>query len=110
MKKNQKYTSEEMYMAIELWRESGLSQYKYCERNQISFSTFQYWQKKFQKDKLNHKVKSLQPFISVDVPSTVDMAVPVAEAGCITIFYPNGIQVSCPAHINHEQLRTLIKL
>jgi hypothetical protein len=26
MKKNQKYTQEEMYMAIELWKECGVSQ------------------------------------------------------------------------------------
>jgi hypothetical protein len=33
MKKNQKYTQEEMYLAIALRKESGLSQQKYCRQN-----------------------------------------------------------------------------
>ena len=110
MKKNQKYTAEEMNLAIELWKESGLSQQKYCTHNHIAFSTFKYWQKKIQKEKFTSTVKASRPFISVDVPSTVDLAMPVPDAGYITISYPNGIQVSCPVNINHEQLRTLIQL
>jgi len=32
MRKNQKYSKEEMYLAIELWQENGLSQVKFCFR------------------------------------------------------------------------------
>ena len=114
MKKNQKYTAEEMNLAIELWKESGLSQQKYCTQNHIAISTFKYWQKKLQKEKFTRNASRLsgpvRPFISVDVPSTIELAMPVPDVGYITISYPNGIQVSCPVNINHEQLRTLIQL
>jgi len=32
MRKNQKYSKEEMYLAIELWQKTGLSQDKFCSR------------------------------------------------------------------------------
>jgi hypothetical protein len=110
MKKNQKYSPEEMYMAIELWKESGLSLKNYCVHNHIAFSTFKYWQKKLQKENFKPDSKLSRPFISIDVPSGVDLTMPIAETVFITIDYPNGIQVCCPANINHEQLRALIKL
>ena len=46
MRKNQKYSQEEMFLAIELWQESGLSQFKFCKREGIAKGTFQYWLRK----------------------------------------------------------------
>jgi hypothetical protein len=35
MRKNQKDSKEEIYLAIELWQESGLSQNKFCSRKKL---------------------------------------------------------------------------
>jgi hypothetical protein len=51
MRKNQKYSKEEMYLAIELWRESGLSQDKFCTLEHLLVKTFSYWYKKYKKEK-----------------------------------------------------------
>jgi transposase-like protein len=51
MRKNQKYSKEEMYLAIELWQESGLSQGEFCSRENLSVKTFSYWYKKYKKGK-----------------------------------------------------------
>ena len=110
MKKNQKYTAEEMNLAIELWKESGLSQKKYCAHHHIAFSTFRYWQKKYLKEKRTPNTKPSRQFLTIDVPAVVDMAMPIPGEEYITIIYPNGVQVNCPVNINHEQLRSLIKL
>jgi hypothetical protein len=111
MKKNQKYTREEMYMAIELWKESGLSQKKYCSQNNLSFSTFKYWQKKYQKDLGNDKAKvSSHSFIPVHIPKAITTNITDITPGNITITYPNGITIDCPVNIRVELLRSLIKL
>jgi hypothetical protein len=51
MRKNQKYSKEEMYLAIELWRENGLSQVKFCSRENLSVNTFSYLFKKYKNGK-----------------------------------------------------------
>ncbi len=35
MRKNCKYKQEEMFLAIEIWKESGMSQYSFCKREQL---------------------------------------------------------------------------
>ncbi|WP_372948467.1 IS66 family insertion sequence element accessory protein TnpA [Mariniphaga sp.] len=57
MRKNQKaspatdgYSKEEMYLAIELWQESGLSQSKFCSRENLSVKTFSNWYRKYKKE------------------------------------------------------------
>ena len=51
MRKNKKYSKDDMYLAIELWQESGLSQVKFCSRENLSVKTFSYWYKKYKKGK-----------------------------------------------------------
>jgi hypothetical protein len=36
-----------VYLAIELWRESGLSQNKFCTGENLSVKTFSYWHRKY---------------------------------------------------------------
>lgn len=111
MKKNQKYTQEEMYLAIELWQESGLSQELFCKREKISISTFSYWLRKYRKEK-GSRAEDKQSFIPVEVMPSPNGSIsqnsqPVGE---ILISYPNGIQVSCPVSVTPEMLVNLIKL
>jgi transposase-like protein len=108
MKKNQKYTREEMFMAIELWKESGLPQKTYCGQNNLSFSTFKYWQKKYQKEIGNDKAQvSTHSFIPVHVPKAPEADI---APGIITISYPNGVTIDCPVNTRIDLLRSLIKL
>jgi transposase-like protein len=109
MRKNQKYTQEEMYLAIELWEESGLSQKKYCRQNQLSFSTFKYWLRKYSKEKAGQESKSIS-FIQVHIPKVEDAILPVTDQDGITIIYPSGTQVSCPVNISTEKLCILIRI
>jgi hypothetical protein len=110
MRKNQKYTLEEMYLAIELLKESALSQKKYCKQSHISPSTFRYWQKKYQKEKCGLAKNQIQSFIPVHIPNSIDTIAQVVNPEHITISYPNGIRVNCPVNISDEKLQTLIKI
>lgn len=97
-----------MYLAIELWKASGLTQVKFCAHEKLSVKTFGYWLWKYKKEKglavfLKEKVPT---FIPVEVSAAVKGIFP--DTGRIEISFPNGVQVNCPAGIDIQQLKTLI--
>ncbi len=111
MRKSQKYSKEEMFLAIEMWRESGLAQIQFCDRENLSIATFGYWLKKYRKEKGQPKPsreKTVKAFIPVEVPKTIGPASTTIDQ--IGITYPNGVKVTCPASIGIQQLKTLINL
>ena len=111
MRKNQKYSKEEMYLAIELWQESGLSQVKFCSREKLSVKTFSYWYRKYKKEKgLSSEVYKETPdtFIPVKVFNGRTATVTNKDYSRIEVSFPNGVQLSCPAGIDIGQLKTLI--
>ena len=109
MRKNQKFSQEEMYLAVEKWQESGLSQSKFCKEERITFHIFKYWHKKFIKEKGQSKVakkKSAKKFIPVKIEKTPNPF--CKDKDFIEIIYPNGVQLSCPVSMDVQQIRTLI--
>jgi len=111
MRKKQRYNQEEMFLAIELWRDSGLSQNKFCIQEKISLQTFGYWYRKYKQEKflLPHphpELKGCETFIPVELPDAVHST--VATPGDIKVSFPNGVQLNCPAGIDIHQLKTLI--
>lgn len=110
MRKNQKYTQEEMYTAIELWKESGKAQKRFCQENNLSFSTFNYWQRKYKKDISTDVPRLSRSFIPIHIPQANNNKLNGTHPMDILIIYPNGVKVSCPQDIRIEQLRTLITI
>ena len=108
MRKNQKYTKEEMYLAIEIWQESDMSQNAWCKQNNISSNTFKYWLKRYRDDKA--PANPAKTFLPVELTTSDENNDPVSLSREITITYPNGIQVNCPVSIEIHQLLALIKL
>jgi hypothetical protein len=109
MGKKQRYSQEEMFLAIELWKESGLSQSKFCIQEKISLPTFGYWYKKYKQAKgllLHPGLKERETFIPVELPHAVHS--PTATPGDIKVSFPNGVEINCPAGIDIQQLKTLI--
>jgi transposase-like protein len=107
MKQNQKYTQEEMFEAIERCKKEGLGHTKYCKQSGIHYQTFRYWLKKYQKEKSQRKIRT--GFVPVEISTPVTNRPSKENAANITIAYPNGLLVNCPATISSELLRTLIK-
>jgi len=110
MRKNQKYTKEEMYLGIEMWQESGLSQYAWCKQNDLSRNTFKYWLNKYRSDKKQASPVAPKAFLPVEFSTSSPKDLPVSITKDITIAYPTGTKVICPANIEINQLRALIKL
>jgi transposase-like protein len=111
MRNNQKYSKEEMYLAIELWQESGLSQVKFCSRENLSVKTFSYWYKKYKNENrlsVEENRETPNTFIPVKVSGDRTANVSDGEYGRIEVSFPNGVQLSCPVGIDIGQLKGLI--
>jgi len=111
MRKNQKYSKEEMYLAIELWQECGLSQIKFCSRENLSVKTFSYWYRKYKKEKgLSVKENKTTPDTFIPVKVSGDRTATLGNEGYgrIELSFPNGVQLSCPVGIDIGQLKNLI--
>lgn len=107
MRKNQKYTKEEMYLAIEIWQESGLSQYKYCKQEGMSRNTFKYWLNKY-RNETGKSFPTTNSFIPVHLSQPKDRTVGYNKQREITITYPNGTEVNCPVDAPVQLIKALI--
>ena len=110
MRKNHNIKKEEMFLAIEVWQESKVSQSKFCDREGISFHTFKYWYKKYkvENDRSNNsRDKKIKSFIPVEVSSS-EPNQHIKYPGQIEVAFPNGIQLSCPVDMNIQDLKTLL--
>ena len=75
------------------WRESGLTQREFCEREGIALPTFSYWRAKELNGELITKSKVTSP---VTTFTEVVVAQPSVQSSAIEITYPNGIHVRIP--------------
>jgi transposase-like protein len=109
MRKNQRYSKEEMFQAIELWQESGLSQTAFCSRENLRLPSFGYWLRKYRNEKKSFSGSNeAESFIPVNVPCTGSMEHPLTSSDKIEVSFPNGVRLSCPAKTDIRQLKTLI--
>lgn len=116
MRKNQKYSKEQMFMAIEMWQESGMTQQGFCKRENLAAPTFSYWLRKYREEKGDPKTALKKPLNKPDKPF-IPLEVPMApELVCqgqsdnyrIAITCPNGVQINCPADMDMQKLKTLL--
>jgi len=111
MLKNQKYSKEEMYLAVEIWQESDLTKSKFCEREGIAIHTFKYWQKKYNKEKKQSSAKVKQgkeKFIPIEMSPNASSQ--YSEVLQLEITFPNGVKISCPANMSIQNIKSLIDI
>jgi len=114
MKKQQKYSWEERELAIELWRESGLSQTAFCKREGIARSTFQHWMERSEGKKRykpkKTKGKNQGKFIPLSIKSSTTSTLRNLSTDSIELTYPNGVCLKLSSGLSMEQLRQYISL
>lgn len=74
----------EMFSHIEAWRASGKSQKLYCVERNIPYSVFQYWRRKFRKERERS-----------DSDDFAELVVGNGLSG-IEIVYPSGVVLRLP--------------
>lgn len=85
---------QQMYAHVEDWQQSGLTQKAWCGQQEIPGPTFQYWLRKYRKEK-----------------SATDGFVAIERSGPssgIHIRYPNGVEMILPPQVPVQTLQSLI--
>lgn len=83
--------AEERHLAVQQWKESGLTQKVYCERIGVKRTTFANWVGRIKK-------KEQTRFIAIT--PALELA-----SSSIELIYPNGVRLTtgtCDRHILHE--------
>lgn len=91
-----RHNRDEQQYHIAQWRNSGLSQRVYCERNGLSWTAFKNWSK---------RVKPVIPnaqFAPIHITPLTDSQWIIEAA--------DGLRVRVPAHSDERSLLTLIKV
>jgi hypothetical protein len=103
MRKNQKYSQEQMFGAIDRCQREGISPKEYCLQHQIPYPSFQYWLRKYRNEQIRQNLKSENDFLPVRIEDA-----PISGSDQLTIEYPNGIRVRCPFNTPAGILQSLI--
>ena len=103
--------AREMYALIKKYQQSGLAQQAFCEKSNISYTTFQYWLSHY---RFNHESRANQKenlSVSGFIPlSTSAPPVPIRPAAVCEIIYPNGVILRLADKPEVSLLQELLKL
>jgi len=83
-----------MLSLIERWQESGKTQQAFCQEQDLTFSTFYYWLKRYRRGLDENS------FLPVEVSSGTH----------IEIRYPDGVILLLPAAIKLSTLKQLLNM
>jgi hypothetical protein len=101
-----KYNSElreQKFAMIRRWEESGQSQRKFTEGENIAFNNFYYWLKKYRGQKQKQAAKENRSgFIKVAVPKKID-----GEACISEVVFANGTRIKFYNAMDISQLKQL---
>lgn len=85
---------QQMYAHVESWQDSGLTQRAYCRQTDVPIQTFQYWLRKYRKEK-----SATDDFVAIENSNLNSN---------IHIRYPNGVELVLPPQVPVQTLQSLI--
>ena len=110
MKQHQKLTAraQAMYELVEKFYVSGVSRKTFCERENITYSTFQWWLGKYRQHQSGNDKQTTKHMddvipIHVTVPESSDLRPTACH-----IEYPNGVVVRL-GHVDVQLIRQLVQ-
>ena len=96
-------TKDDFLQLQELQRNSGLSLMKYLQEKGLSYSTYNYWKRKFL---YQESEESEIPFAQVCLRPSTEVALP-SPTGHITLRFPNGVHVCLDAGMEESASRLI---
>ena len=96
-------TKDDFLQLQELQRNSGLSLMKYLQEKGLSYSTYNYWKRKFL---CQESEESEIPFAQVCLRPSTEVALP-SPTGHITLCFPNGVHVCLDAGMEESASRLI---
>lgn len=92
---------QQMLEMIDRWKQSGLSQKSFCEKEQIPYHKFYYWLRLSRHKKQGTKETGATGFVKLKIKE------PVAPSS-IEVHLPQGARVFFHAPVSAEYLKTLL--
>ncbi len=91
---------QKMFELIEQWKQSGLSQNAFCERQSIRFHKFYYWYKCYRKEN-DISGENNRGFVKLKIEKPY-------VASSVEIHFPGGVRVVFHEPVSINYLKTLI--
>jgi transposase len=88
---------QQMFVLIDQWQQSGLSQRAFCEQVNLSYHIFHYWYKRYR----NKESKPLSSFIKLAVSSP-------SICSAAEILLPDGKRILFHQGVSADYLKALI--
>jgi transposase-like protein len=92
-----------MFRVVECYRQSGLTQKRFCETEGLALSTLQFWVSRYKQHQ--SAPENSRPFVELKAQSPA-----LAEDDTIVLRYPNGVTLSLSGAIDLVNLKELITL
>ena len=92
---------QEMVEMIDRWKQSGLSQKSFCEKEQIPFHKFYYWLRRSGLQKQGPKKTGSTGFVKLKIKEAV-------APSSIEVHLPGGVHLFFHAPVSAEYLKTLL--
>ena len=98
-----------MFELVKLYHKSGQTQRQFCHSNQLKYSTFQFWLKKYRSLKTDTPEKR-ENIRQSFMPLTFSPPILGSSQGSFTIEYPGGIRICMDRYPGIDQVRELFLL
>ena len=95
---------ESMYLSVEMWQSSGMSQRAWCKQEGIGRGKFKYWLDRY------HREAGIGEGVSGFVALETCPVDKTSIRDVFSITYPNGAQLHCPEGTGHGELLSLLQL
>ncbi len=97
---------EKMFLVIEGWKKSGLTQQAYCKEQGIRYHVFHYWYKVY-RDEQQAVVKPTSPFVQLKVQPE-DNVITAATTTNVELLLPDGKRLLFHDQVDACFLRSLL--
>lgn len=97
--RNDPNVKQQMFLMIESWQQSGISQKAFCEQQGVKFHTFYYWYKRYRNEHIVGEGGT---------PGFVKLQVETTSAAAIEIHFPGGTRMFFHQPVSAGYLKTII--
>ena len=94
-------TENDWVNMVKQWKASGMSQFAYCEANNINYNQFVY-----QSSKISARAKSNSKLLPVKVTQPDHVT---AVQNNFVLYYPNGLKLQIPINAHADAIKALLK-
>ena len=100
------FTKDQKVAHVTSWQSSGMTQKEYSLANDLNYSTFKNWLRRYRKNKSSAASPDQGTFIPVTSPTEKNNPGNTSE---IRINYPNGVTITCTRAVDAGFISKLIK-